>query len=196
MEIENALAERSKIGSRSYRCGYCGFPLASEYGWVADDGRGTAIGAIYICHHCTQPTYFDFIKNMQELGVIFGNPIQDIPNKSVQDLYEEARKCTGAGCYTAAVLCCRKLLMHIAVEKGAPQNASFANYVLYLADNHYVPPDAKDWVDHIRNKSNEANHEISLMGKEDAEELLSFIEMLLKVIFEFPATAKRKKKIP
>jgi hypothetical protein len=31
------------------------------------------------------------------------------------------------------------------------------------------------------------------MGKEDAEELISFIEMLMKVIFEFPAAIKKKK---
>ena len=30
------------------------------------------------------------------------------------------------------------------------------------------------------------------MGAEDAEELLSFCEMLLKTIFEFPAAIKKK----
>ena len=41
-------------------------------------------------------------------------------------------------------------------------------------------------VDHIRKKGNEANHEIVLMEKEDAEDLLVFSEMLLKFIYEFP----------
>lgn len=186
-----------KIGSRSYKCGYCGTPLASEMGWIADEGSGRIIiGDIYICHSCSKPTFFDRIAHTQTPDVIFGNPIKDISDKSLTDLYDEARKCTGAGCYTAAILCCRKLLMHVAVSKGAPQNDSFANYVTYLTSNHYVPPDAKGWVDHIRSKSNEANHEIVLMPKDDAEDLLSFIEMLLKVIFEFPAAAKRKQKTP
>ncbi|MBK9304696.1 MAG: DUF4145 domain-containing protein [bacterium] len=65
-------------------------------------------------------------------------------------------------------------------------------YVQFLADNNYVPPDAKGWVDHIRKKGNEANHEITVMIREDAEDLLSFIEMLLKVIYEFPATIRKK----
>jgi hypothetical protein len=30
------------------------------------------------------------------------------------------------------------------------------------------------------------------MGKDDAEDLLTFCEMLLKTIFEFPAVIKRK----
>jgi len=57
----------------------------------------------------------------------------------------------------------------------------------YLADNNYVPPDGKGWVDHIRKKGNEANHEIVIMSKEEAFELLSFVEMLLKIVYEFPA---------
>jgi len=86
--------------------------------------------------------------------------------------------------------------MHIAVSKGAPAGDTFANYVQYLADKNFIPPDAKDWVDHIRTKGNEANHEIVIMTKDDAEELLSFVEMLLKVIFEFPAAVKRKRTKP
>ena len=50
-----------------------------------------------------------------------------------------------------------------------------------------VPPNGKVWVDHIRNKGNEATHEIRLMAPEDAAELISFSEMLLKFVFEFPA---------
>ena len=60
----------------------------------------------------------------------------------------------------------------------------------HLADNHYIPPDAKEWVDHIREKGNEANHEIAIMESDDAELLLSFIQMLLKIIYEFPTTIK------
>ena len=82
--------------------------------------------------------------------------------------------------------------MHIAVSKGAEENKSFASYVDYLSDNNYVPPDAKAWIDHIRKKGNEANHDINIMPKEDAEELISFIEMLLKLIYEFPAIMKKK----
>jgi hypothetical protein len=82
--------------------------------------------------------------------------------------------------------------MHIAVSKGAAPGDTFINYVQFLADKNFIPPDAKEWVDHIRKKGNEANHEIAIMTQEDAEELLSFCEMLLKVIFEFPAAVKRK----
>ena len=40
--------------------------------------------------------------------------------KSVEALYLESRLSAGANCHTAAVLTCRKMLMHVAVEKAAP----------------------------------------------------------------------------
>jgi hypothetical protein len=88
--------------------------------------------------------------------------------------------------YTAAVLACRKLLMNVAVSQGAAAGDRFIAYVDHLASAGFVPPNARGWLDHIRRKSNEANHEISLMTKADAEDLVTFAEMLLKLIFEFP----------
>jgi hypothetical protein len=76
--------------------------------------------------------------------------------------------------------------MNIAVGLGAPAGEPFMKYVEYLANKGYVPPNGKGWVDHIRKKGNEANHEITLMNKTDAEELIVFSEMLLKFIYEFP----------
>jgi len=146
---------------------------------------------VFICHHCTSPTYIDH-EGHQWPSVIFGNPVSDIPEKGVADLYDEARRATGADAYTAAVLSCRKLLMHIAVAKGAPVGQTFAAYVDWLAANHHISPDSKDWVDHIRTKGNEANHEISIVTSDDAKGLLAFCEMLLKTIFEFPAVIRRK----
>jgi hypothetical protein len=50
-----------------------------------------------------------------------------------------------------------------------------------------VPPEGKGWVDHIRKKGNEATHEISPMSKADANDLITFPEMLLKFVYEFPS---------
>jgi hypothetical protein len=44
--------------------------------------------------------------------------------------------------FTGSVICCRKLLMHIAVSEGAEVNKSFAYYVRYLADKGHIPPKA------------------------------------------------------
>ena len=76
--------------------------------------------------------------------------------------------------------------MHIAVEANAKANQSFLDYVNYLATNGYVPPNGKGWVDYIRTRGNEANHEIVLMGRDDAMALVGFVEALLKFIYELP----------
>jgi hypothetical protein len=184
------------LPSRSYTCGHCGHAVASEKGWYAQayvSGSNRTVAYVYVCHQCTCPSFFcDLDGGRQSPGVVFGEPVQDIPDAGTAALYDEARSCTGAGCYTAAVLACRKLLMHVAVALGAKPGEAFIAYVQYLADNHYVPPGAKGWVDHIRTKGNEANHEITLMKQADAEELLAFCQMLLKVIYEFPAAVLKK----
>lgn len=185
-------SNQQDLPSRGYTCGYCNRPLASAKGWHgAFEQNGQLRAFVFICHHCTSPTYIDH-EGSQWPGVVFGNSVNDIPEKSVADLYDEARKATGAGAYTGAVLCCRKLLMHIAVAKGAATGQTFAAYVDYLSANHHISPDAKEWVDHIRTKGNEANHEIVIVGADDAKDLLSFCEMLLKTIFEFPAVIRKK----
>ena len=119
-------------------------------------------------------------------GVAFGNPVGNLPD-DISNLYEEARAYCSGSSYTAAVLVLRKLLMNIAVQKGASENLKFIEYVKHLSANGYVPPDGKSWVDHIRQKGNEATHEIQLMDKKDAEDLILFSEMLLKFIYEFPS---------
>jgi hypothetical protein len=88
--------------------------------------------------------------------------------------------------YTPAVLACRKILMNVAVSLGAKAGDTFASYVQFLAHQGYIPPNGRHWVDHIRKKSNEANHEITLMSKDEAEKLITFVEMMLKFIYELP----------
>jgi len=176
------------LRSKSYICGYCGNSLASNVGYIKtvdENGNGEGIAFVYICHHCHKPTFF--VGSEQTPGARPGEDVKGIDDKGVESLYKEARDSYSKNAYTATVLCCRKLLMHIAVSKGAEEGKSFMEYVEYLSSKNYIPPDAKDWVDHIRTKGNEANHEIVIMSEEEAKDLLSFIVMLLKLIYEFPS---------
>ena len=189
-------SNNQNLASRSFTCGYCGRPIASQLGFKATTEKtfpqiGHKSSYIYICHFCSRPTYFDY-DGEQIPGIAYGNDVNNIQEDSVDKLYQEARRATSSNCYTAAVLCCRKLLMHISVSKGAEVGKSFAFYVQYLSDNHFVPPGAQIWVDHIREKGNEANHEIIIMNPDEAKEILDFYEMLLKIIYEFPANVQKK----
>lgn len=172
------------VGRRKFVCGFCGKAVGPDRGYRFQSKVAKYQGwRIWICPTCDKPTFFT--ADEQIPAPLLGNDVSDVPEE-VNSLYNEARACTGARAYTAAVLACRKLLMNIAVDKGAEEGKRFVEYVQYLADNHYVPPDGEIWVDHIRTKGNEATHEIALMSVEDAEELITFVEMLLRFIYEFP----------
>jgi hypothetical protein len=135
------------------------------------------------------PTYF--FNKARIPGQLVGNKVKHLP-KEVEDIYEEARKCVTVNAYTGCVMLCRKLLMNIAVHKGAPKNQTFASYVDYLCNNGYVSGDNKIWADLVRNKGNDANHEIPKMSPADAEELIEFLELVLKSVYEFPEKAKQR----
>ncbi len=188
-----AWEKEREIVSKQYDCGHCGNSLVSNKGYT-----GTVKGSnawIYVCHYCGQPTYFG-PGNTQFPGAAFGRAVASIPSEEVKSLYDEARNCMKVNAFTASVLCCRKLLMNIAVSKDADEGLRFIEYVEFLSEKGYVPPDGKHWVDHIRDKGNEATHEIKVMQPEDAKDLITFIEMLLKFIYEFPAKVKKPEPTP
>jgi len=196
--MELAWSEAQALSSAQFTCGYCGCHVATNKGWDAVSFVTAAraiqvVGRIRICHQCTRPTFIDAVGR-QYPGSMFGDDVSDVPEAEVGALYDEARNSIAANCFTASVLCCRKLMMHVAVEKGAPPGRAFVEYVQYLVDNHYVPGEAKSWLDHVRKKGNEANHEIHMMQREDAEELVTFCAMLLKSVYEFPAAIAEKGK--
>ena len=168
-----------------YRCGYCGKEVGSAHGFLAKVAGSRVRDSIYVCPRCQQPMYFDS-DDFQVLGVPYGDDVEAVPD-DIASLYAEARRACSTSAYTAAVLTCRKILMNIAVAQGAEEGLSFMAYVEYLSAQGYVPPGGEGWVDHIRRKGNDANHEIQLMRRADAEELISFTEMLLKFIYEFPS---------
>lgn len=170
---------------RAYDCAFCTHRVGPSQGFAT---RTSPQHFIYICSYCGGPTYFDG-AGKQFPGAPVGNAVASVP-ENVSALYGEARYCMTVSAYTSAVLTCRKLLMHIAVEKGAKEGKSFMEYVEYLAQKGYVPPDGNGWVDYIRQKGNEANHEIKIMSVDDARDLITFSEMLLKFIYEFPAKIK------
>lgn len=175
------------LPSKRFICGFCNTTVASVTGYKLGhqpDGSGPFAGGVYICPNCGGPVFLD-MQGIQHPAPVLGNPVENVP-KELHDLYEEARRCTGQNCFTASVLLCRKLLMHIAVEKAAAAGLKFIQYVEFLSDKGYVPPNGKDWVDHIRKKGNEATHEIVLMSEDDAKDLLVFSEMLLRFNYEFP----------
>jgi uncharacterized protein DUF4145 len=177
------------VTSRSYVCGYCGDKVGPDRGYIGQwvpQGQNTGKTIfIFICSSCNRPTFFDQDES-QWPGVSHGAQVQALPPE-IDAVYGEVRRCMSVSAYTTAVMACRKLLMHIAVEKGADKNKTFKYYVDWLVKNHFVPPGGEGWVDQIRGKGNDANHEIDLVDEHSAEQVISFVELLLKFVYEMPA---------
>jgi hypothetical protein len=171
------------LPSRSYVCGYCGHLVGPDRGWHTGSQPQSFI---YICSHCLSPTFFDPSTNRQNPGSPYGREVEGL-DADVGELYREARLCVQAGAPTASLMVARKLLAHVAVAQGAKPGETFAGYVDYLANNGFVPPQGKAWVDEIRRRGNDANHEIVVMSRADAEAVLGFLEGLLLFIYELPS---------
>jgi hypothetical protein len=168
-----------------FTCGYCNNPVGSDYGYrILQKNNATQVGGVYICPSCLGPVFRD-LKGEFYPKPTAGNAVANLPD-DISRLYNEARDCCGVGAYTASVLACRKILMHVAVDLGADGDQSFLQYVEWLHNQHHIPPNGKAWVDHIRQKGNETNHDIVIAQRPDAETLIKFTEMLLKVNYEFP----------
>ena len=138
------------IRSGSYLCGYCGNRVASEKGY------SSSTDAIFIalCPSCSLPTFFGVDYEGEQVRVPSNAPGNAAPNvpEALHRLYDEARRSAAAGAYTASVMASRKMLMNIAVTENAPAGKSFVEYVEYLADKGFVPPNGRVWVDYLRKK--------------------------------------------
>lgn|ERR1017187_810938 len=148
------------LGPVSYTCGYCGDRVGSKEGYFSSPVTGSTQACIRMCPTCRGPSFF--VGSVVVPAAPPGHPVNRLP-EDVEALYEEARASAGAGAHTAAVLTCRKILMHVGVQEKADIDKSFFYYVEYLASNGFVPPKGRIWVDYIRTRGNEANHEISLV---------------------------------
>ena len=108
-------------------------------------------------------------------------------------VWSEARICFGAGANAAAVMLCRKLLFHIAVENGLePQDGkgrapSFKECVEHLQTVGIVSKPMLGWVDRIRDVGNDGAHEVSPVSNEDALAVGVFTEQLLTLAYELPS---------
>lgn len=83
-----------------------------------------------------------------------------------------------------------RLSRNVMVE-ALPEEVEIGTGEMLEATKGYVTPQMRPWVDEIRELGNDANHEIRLMSDGAAAELLTFVEMLLRVLYEYPERGKR-----
>ena len=176
-----------------FQCGHCDTASSPIRVWNAAvhqlDSRGNPssgqidTAVILVCANCRRPTFLSPREDICLPGPKHGAKLSKLPVQ-IEKLYEEARSCSAVGAYTAAVMAARKILMNLAVIEGADEGQTFKAYVDYLEAKGFVPPKGRMWVDRIRIKGNEANHEIRVMDSQDCADTMKLTEMLLRFNFE------------
>ena len=168
----------------SYRCGHCDTKVSGAvvayYVW-GDTARNQYVVQWVQCPECALGS--TLINGTSFPGSSFGPVLEGLPAE-VAEAYEEARRCMMVDAHTAAELICRKVLMHVAVEKGAKEGESFADYLSHLEQQGYVTPPMKKWVDAIRKNGNESTHKLSSPSKQRAESTVMFTAELLRLTYE------------
>jgi len=159
--------------SHGIKCGNCG----NDVGAIEVSRYASSTGVKnwwMICPVCSYGIVVEFDGKIYPAGK-YGDDLDGLPSE-VNSAYNEARECMSIGAYTGCQLVCRKILMHIAVDKcEGKEGDSFANYIDNIRKAGYITPPMKPWVDRIRQEGNDATHKLDAPSKEDAENIMNFI---------------------
>jgi len=167
----------------TYTCGHCGAKVAGAVVSMWNSIRWV------LCTACLEGSVITSTGDVFP-GEVFGPLIDGLP-KDVGEAYDEARSCMAVGAFIAAESVCRKILMHVAVEKGAKAGGDFAGYITHLEKEGFVTPPMKPWVDLIRKHGNTAQHKLDPPDKDRAEGTVMFTAELLRLIYEMDHMTQR-----
>lgn len=177
----------NKASWYSYTCGHCNTKVSGAV--VCGCYENVQPIKWLLCPNCGNGSVLAEDGNVYP-GVPFGPNIEGLP-KNVLEAYKEARNCMSVNAFTSCELICRKILMHIAVEKGAKEGESFTNYLSYLEEKGFITPPMKDWVNLIRQHGNKATHLLESPDKKRAESTIMFTAELLRLIYEMDHISKQ-----
>jgi len=178
---------RAAEGHYVYNCGHCNTRVSGIV--VATYMAGTMHDRWLLCTNCGEGSIVT-TNGIIHPGIMFGPTIEGLPD-DVSRAYNEARGCISVNAFTSCELMCRKILMHVAVEKGANEGESFTHYLSYLGEKGYITDPMKGWVDLIREHGNKAAHLLESPDRNRAESTLMFTAELLRIIYEMEHMAKQ-----
>jgi hypothetical protein len=170
---------------RTINCGHCGHTVAAQIiAWYPKgNSRDKENGTNWvICPGCFRGSVI-INKTLVIPSTKFGPTVEGLPQE-IHEAYTEARNCMAVGAYTASELICRKILMHVAVDKGANEGDNFTVYLDHLERSGYITPPMKGWADLIRKNGNESTHKLATPSEERAESTVLFTAQLLRLVYE------------
>jgi Domain of unknown function (DUF4145) len=107
--------------------------------------------------------------------------------------WQEVRACLSVGAHTAAVMMCRKLLFHVAVEHGlSPKDSkgrgpTFTEALDHLEASGVFTTRMRPWVGRIKDVGNDANHDLAAISAAQARDVATFTRQLITLAYELDA---------
>lgn len=172
----------------SYRCGHCGARTSGAVVASYPTSDSSAVVRWMLCTECYRGSVWHKDGLIYPTS-LFGDSLEGLP-AGVAEAYEETRRCMGIRAYSAAELLCRRLLMHVAADKGAAEGLSFEAYLKHLESQGYVTPPMKPWVDLVRKHGNKAAHKLDPPDQKRAEATFLFTAELLRLVYVMDHHAK------
>jgi hypothetical protein len=117
----------------------------------------------------------------------------DVPD-GIRKAFAEAVTCLAAGCPRAAAVMARRALEAVCAHQGIKE-ATLAKSVDSLVASGKLVPSLAEWAKEVRLVGNKGAHFDALdeIDANDVSELLSFLEELLKFMYELPADLLRRR---
>lgn len=167
---------------RQFTCGHCGNKASGVVIAASLESTTGRTHARWLqCPTCLKPSA-EWESSVYP-GASFGPVLEGLPN-DVEAAYEEARRCFSSNAFTAVELVCRKILMHVACDKGAKEGQTFASYLDNLEKQGYITPPMRDWVKLIKDHGNDSTHKLAPPDSGRAAGTLLFTVQLLRTVYE------------
>ena len=174
-----------------FKCNKCQGGLVVEYKLYVNHGQASP-------GKCpSDPEALGFIATNRYPGEMPSNLPSDIPTPLDRYL-SQAMEGIQSGHYDASGAMCRKVI-DVSTQKLLGEDSSkygtIQKRIDALAVKNMLTPDLKDWAHQVRLGGNDAAHDEDPYTQDEAEELLSFVELYLTYVYSMPGrlAARRKK---
>lgn len=119
--------------------------------------------------------------------------VKDVPSEITAALME-AKTCYSAQCFRASAVMARRTLEAIIADKNASEKSLYAG-IKKLKELEIIDKNLLEWATEVRLIGNNGAHfdPIDSVTKEDAQNVILFIEQLIKFIYSMPAEIARRR---
>ncbi|MCZ4563558.1 DUF4145 domain-containing protein [Rhodococcus sp. IEGM 1401] len=173
-----------------FECSFCAASTQMFVVRMVEQGWGAPGVAWLRCMSCRRGAVLN-----DRYGLAPSTMPLDVPqglDADTEATWNEVRSCLSARAFTASVMMCRKLLMHMAVTEGLPEKddkdraPNFFQCIDHLQSEGVITKRNRKWVDRIKDIGNEANHDLASIDKEQATTVATFTRQLLHEVYELP----------